>query len=160
MGDLNSLYCRDRVKELFVDAIAASGKATVTDGWIALENKGQYPEYQKDSRVRDDDEDILGGEALDKILCVNPVGSRQLRPIAFSRDKAAYQRNGMPYGDHYPVSVTFEVMGSTGIEEISGSNAQSESYYDLHGRSVQQPAKGLYIERKQDQTRKVSGKRD
>jgi len=155
VGDLNSLYCRDRVKELFVDAIAASGKAIVTDCWIALEHKGQYPEYQENSRIRDDDENLLSGETLDKILCVNPVRGRQLRPIAYRCDRAGFLRNGTPLGDHYPVSVTFEVAGSTGIEEVSGVTPQTGSYYDLQGRSIKQPAKGLYIERRKNQTRKV-----
>ena len=148
VGDLNSLYCRDRLQELFVDAIAATGKATVTDCWIALENKGQYPAYQDDCRITDNDEELLGGESLDKILCINPVGGGQLRPVTYSRDKEGYLHDGKPLGDHYPVSVTFEVQGTKGntaIEELSAPDMQSSTYYDLQGRHVGQPAKGVYI---------------
>lgn len=157
VGDMNSFYFRDRVKELFVDAITATGKATVIDSWIALQNAGQYPAYQEDSRISDDDEEQHGGETLDKIICINPVGGQQLRPLTYSRDKEGYLRDGKPLGDHYPVAVTFEVVGkTTGVNEMEGvSGTKDDVYFDLRGRRVQQPTKGLYIERHQEKVRKI-----
>jgi hypothetical protein len=52
-------------------------------------------------------------------------------------------------GDHYPVSVTFQ-MGSkipTGIATISSAKDQVPSYYDLQGRRVNGNARGIVIER-------------
>lgn len=43
---------------------------------------------------------------------------------------------------------------TTGIEEVSSDNAEAE-YYNLQGVRVANPEKGLYIERKGNNTRKV-----
>jgi endonuclease/exonuclease/phosphatase family metal-dependent hydrolase len=155
VGDLNSYYFRDRVKALFVDAINNTDKATVADSWIVLRNDGQYPDYQEDNRMSDDEAELYSGETLDKIICINPTGGQQLRPIAYSCDKEGYLHNGKPLGDHYPIAVTFEVVGATGIYAVHAAEGKANGYYDLQGRHIEQPLKGIYIQRDEKNTRKM-----
>ena len=59
-------------------------------------------------------------------------------------------------GDHYPVSVTFQIGGKrpTGIETVSGSKDQVPSYYNLNGQRVDGHARGIVIERNGENTHK------
>lgn len=155
VGDMNSFYFRDRVEELFVNTINESGKGTVVDAWVHLKNNDIYPTYVENSDISDDEEEKLGGESLDKILCVNPTDGQQLRPIAYSVDKEGYQYEGKVLGDHYPVAVTFEVVGSTGIHELKNGKMEALKYYDLQGHPVDQPSKGVYIQRNERETNKI-----
>lgn len=43
------------------------------------------------------------------------------------------------------VSGTLTITDTTGIESVDGSKSTVHSYYDLQGRMVEKPAKGLYI---------------
>lgn len=131
VGDMNSLYDRDPIRELFTDKISATGKATVGDAWVEI---GE------------------GDETLDKIMYVNPTGGTGVKPIAYECDREGYRYDGKPLGDHYPVAVTFEVVkGETGIAAIRGSEVerlkspQVQGYHDLTGRRVTEPKKGIYI---------------
>ena len=59
-------------------------------------------------------------------------------------------------GDHYPVSVTFQI-GSrkpTGIEKISESKIQVTNYYNLNGQRVDSHTHGIVIERSGEKTHK------
>ncbi|MBR5593667.1 MAG: hypothetical protein IKW46_06290, partial [Bacteroidaceae bacterium] len=57
--------------------------------------------------------------------------------------------------DGSPVKVSDEAMrsirirekgeGTTGIEEVKGENGEVKTIYDLQGRKVEVPSKGLYI---------------
>ena len=156
MGDLNSYYFRDRMKELFVDPINESGRATVVDSWVELENKGEYPEYQDDCRIPEAEVGAANSEALDKIICINPVEGTQLRPITYNQDRDGYMHDGKAMGDHYPVAVTFEVMGTAdNIDEIAKNKSQTGEWYDLQGRRVDKPAKGIYLDRNGNNTKKI-----
>ena len=151
LGDFNTFYFRDKAKEDFIDAINASGKATIADVWVELQNKGKFPDYQEDNRVRDDREEEHGGESLDKILYINPTSaSMSLKPLSYSRDMDGFKHNGKALGDHFPVAATFQLTDrkSTGIQAIC-NNAQAEGkaeYYNINGQRISQPANGIYIE--------------
>ena len=41
--------------------------------------------------------------------------------------------------------LSFDFGGTTGINEVQGSGVKVNGYYDLQGRRVAQPTKGLYI---------------
>lgn len=155
LGDFNTFYFRDKVKETVIDVINASGKATVKDVWVELKNKGVYPAYEEDSRVRDDREAEHKDEPLDKVLYINPSGAdKVLRAAAYDRDTVQYKYDGKPLGDHYPVVATFEVVSAkdsgasavTNINSVKDSGGTAE-YYNLNGQRVSRPAIGLYIER-------------
>lgn len=150
VGDVNSLYRRDRVKELFIDAIDATGQATVTDAWVALQNGGQYPEYEPDNRTYREDSEDASQETLDKVLCINPTGGQQLNPVLYTLDTEGYQYEGTVLGDHVPVAVTFEVVDQT-VSAVSrvadNGTAETPTYYNINGQRISQPSRGLYMER-------------
>ena len=157
LGDVNSLYRRDDVKKQFIDAIAETGRATVSDVFIELQKDGKYPEYDKENRVKDEDGDVLGGETLDKILYINPTLGTQLKPVSFRVEKEDYLYEGKPLGDHYPLSATFEIMRSTGISttlQDEGEKSGDKVVYDLSGRRVSQPHGGFYIEQSGEKANK------
>lgn len=151
MGDLNSYYCRDHIQKQFIDDIAATGKGTASDVWIELEKGGTYPAPVDTIVYCEEQYNLLDGEALDKIIYINPVSGTQIKPLSVILDKEGYQYNGKALGDHYPLSATFEVLRSkpSAIDtSIQQDPSKSEAtYYDLHGHKVAHPSKGLYIER-------------
>lgn len=135
VGDMNSLYSRDDVKGVFIDAINDSGRATVNDVWLELNKPGE--------------------ETLDKILYINPAMGTKIQPVAFSLDKDGYLYEGKPLGDHYPVAATFQVVSkSTGIETMDNGQWMMENYYDLQGQKVTQPKRGIYIQQQGGKTDK------
>jgi endonuclease/exonuclease/phosphatase family metal-dependent hydrolase len=160
LGDFNSLYYRDKTKETFVDFFNTSDRATISDVWVELRNNGQFPEYQEDCRIVDENQEKADAESLDKIFYINPTNSPySLKAITYSRDTDGYKRNGKAMGDHYPVAVTFEVKDSSRPNIINAieSDLQSEEakeYYNISGQRVNQPAGGLYIEQDSKGTRK------
>ena len=114
MGDANSYYCRDDVKQYFIDHIEASGKAKVADAWIELERNGEYPDVVEGPVVRDEGGHgwVRQGEMLDKILYINPTGGSKLTPLSYSVDSVTYMRSDAPetaLGDHFPVAVKFRI---------------------------------------------------
>ena len=162
LGDFNTFYFRDKVKETVIDAINASGKATVKDVWVELKNQSVYPAYEDDNRTRSDNVEALKGELMDKVLYINPNGAEKtLRAVSYECDTEGYKYNGKALGDHYPVAVTFEVVnakgqGTSGVSSIS-SVTESEGtreYYNMSGQRVGSPARGLYIERTGGQAHK------
>lgn len=129
VGDMNSLYSRDDVKSVFIEAINGSGRGTVADVWMELDKQGE--------------------ERVDKILYINPVMGTKIQPVAFSVDKDGYQYEGKPLGDHYPVAATFQVVSrSTGVQDVRNENEDVRRVYDLRGQEVTQPKNGIYIEQK------------
>ena len=138
-GDMNSYYRRDPVKTLFIDVINDSGKATCGDVWVERCNDGSYPQP---------DSEVLEEETLDKILYINPVDGDQISPVSFTIDKAEYQYNGKPLGDHYPIIATFEFTRktTTGIQTTEASASEGAAY-DLSGRQLNNEPNthGIYI---------------
>ena len=136
VGDMNSLYGRDDIQTMFVDAINETGRGTVSDVWKELKRQEE--------------------ETLDKILYVNPATGTKIQPIAFSLDRAGYLHDGKPLGDHYPVAATFQVVSGTitGVEAVSDDRESEQSFYDLNGQRISQPRSGVYIERRGGKTDK------
>ncbi len=151
MGDMNSFYGQDNVKAAFIDAINNSGKGTVTDVWVELQNKGLFPETKDDG--------ISGGEVLDKILYVNPSTGTQIKAVSMKLDKEGYLQDGKPLGDHYPLSATFQVVGKeystvTGVNGLMDAEQGDAEYYNLGGQRIGQSTKGLVIERQHQDNKK------
>ena len=138
-GDMNSLYHRDEVKTAFIDAIAATGKATVGDAWIEKCNGGTYPVFEGEA---------LTGELLDKILYINPTDGNSVVPTSVSVDKEGYVYDGTPLGDHYPLFATFEFKDrkASGVNQQNLDNQPAE-IYDLRGirQDDENLQKGIYI---------------
>ena len=154
-GDLNSFYARDEVKRLFVDAINDTGSGTVSDVWVELQRKGEYPTAMTDLS---DLSNIRNGEALDKIIYINPTTGTKIQPVSFTIDTEGYQYEGNPLGDHYPVAAIFQVVSrSTGIEEITPALTPNnkESIYTIDGIRVNEPRNGIYIRQQGDRTDKL-----
>ena len=136
VGDMNSLYSRDDVKSVFIDAINDSGRGTVSDVWVEMKKQGD--------------------ETVDKILYINPVMGTKIQPVAFSLDKEGYQNEGKPLGDHYPVAATFQIVtkAATGVEDVRSNEEDVRRVYDLRGQEVTQPRNGIYIEQKGEKSDK------
>ena len=157
VGDLNSYYCRDHIKSNFIDEIDATGRAKVYDAWVELQNGGKYPDSVDGIVCCETDGNILeSGEVLDKVLYINPTSGTGIHAVSYKLDTIDYQHDGKMLGDHYPVSVTFQIGGKrpTGIETVSGSKVQVPNYYNLHGQRVEGHAHGIVIERSGENTYK------
>ena len=157
VGDLNSYYCRDRIKSNFIDEIESTGRAKVYDAWVEQQNGGRYPDPVNGIVCCETDGNILeSGEVLDKVLYVNPTGGTEIHAVSYQLDTAGYQHDGKMLGDHYPVSVTFQIGSKrpTGIETVSSSKAQVPSYYNLNGQRVNGHIRGIVIERNGEKTQK------
>lgn len=110
MGDFNSLYVRDRLKELFIDRLNATPNLEARDVWVEYLNGGEYPEYRH-FLIDDDQFDITeNSEMLDKIIYVN----RRTAPIRLKLESAANAlsftyADGKPLSDHYPLEAEFVI---------------------------------------------------
>ena len=157
VGDLNSYYCRDHIKSNFIDEIDATGRAKVYDAWVELQNNGKYPAPVDGIVCCETDGNILeSGEVLDKVLYINPTSGTGIHAVSYKLDTTDYQHDGKMLGDHYPVSVTFQI-GSrklTGIETVQSSKFKVQSFYNLNGQRVDSNAHGIVIERSGENTYK------
>ena len=142
VGDMNSIYGRDEVKQEFIDAITESGRGTVADVWIEMTQKGVYPTAKTEAEA--------GEETLDKILYINPTTGTKIKPMAFSIDREGYLHDGKALGDHWPVAATFQIVtdGTVGVDAASNHQVEKnkEQFYNLNGMKVSQPRNGIYIE--------------
>ena len=140
-GDFNSLYGIDPVKTLFIDAIEATGKATVGDAWVMKCNNGSYPEAGV----------TVPGETLDKILYVNPVDGMAVTPTSVVVDSITYVNHGQPLGDHFPVIATFGFVkrkSPTDIDTAEKDVDANHNIYDLQGirhEAISPRQRGVYI---------------
>lgn len=110
MGDTNCRYTRDKLKEIFIDGIEASGLYTVKDAWVELCKRNKYPTFGSDALMVDQ----LGyreGEIVDKVLYINPTFGRKLKATSFKVDTDFNKEDGTPISDHYPVVVKFRLEG-------------------------------------------------
>ena len=150
VGDLNSYYCRDQIKSNFIDVIEATGRAKVYDAWVELQNGGNYPAPVDGIMCCEAEGNILeSGEVLDKVLYVNPSDGIGIHAVSYKLDTTDYQHDGKMLGDHYPVSVTFQIGNhkATGINEIVNRKSSNSQLFDLQGRRVDGHVRGIVIER-------------
>ena len=139
VGDMNSLYGRDAVKSEFIDAINESGRGTVSDVWVEMQQNGAYPTA------------ATNGETLDKILYINPATGTQIMPVSYSLDTTGYMHDGKPLGDHFPVAATFIAASDksrlTGITPIIATETIDGDghLYDLSGKRVDKPHHGINV---------------
>ena len=99
---------------------------------------------------------LESGEVLDKVLYINPTSGTGIHAISYKLDTTDYQHDGKMLGDHYPVSVTFQIGGRkpTGIGTVQSSKFKVQSFYNLNGQRVDGHARGIVIERNGEQTHK------
>lgn len=106
MGDFNSYYTRDRLKELLIDPLETlnDGQLTVSDCWVELYGGGVFPEcdlakYGYNSQR---------GECIDKILYVNnAMSSVRLELEDFSIADDFVGEDGTQLSDHKPALARF-----------------------------------------------------
>ena len=157
VGDLNSYYCRDQIKSNFIDEIDATGRAKVYDAWVELQNGEKYPDPVDGIVCCEAKGNILeSGEVLDKVLYINPTSGTGIHAVNYKIDTTDYQHDGKMLGDHYPVSVTFQI-GSrkqTGIHEIENSKSSDSKWFNLNGQRIDDNARGIVIERNGEKTHK------
>lgn len=141
-GDMNCLYGRDNVKQVFIDAINETGRGNASDVWVELQQKGVYP-------TAPSTETTSNGETLDKIIYINPTMGTQIKPVACSIDKEGYLYDGKPLGDHWPLAATFQILSrATAIQTIHNDNSSESRWYNLKGQRVNEPQHGIFIEQK------------
>ena len=142
VGDMNSFYHRDDVKTEFIDAITATGSATVSDAWIEKCNQGVYPDLGAEP---------MEGETLDKALYINPTDGNSVELVNVTLDRTHYLYEGLPLSDHYPLITTFRYISrdakdATRISTLAGgTDAPDAETYDLSGRPVDANHKGIAV---------------
>ena len=152
VGDMNSFYGRDDVKRAFIDSINESGRGTLVDAWVELQQNGEYPDFRNTETGQSSIADgnwYANGETLDKILYINPAVGTQIKAVAFSVDREGFVYEGKKLSDHYPVAATFEVVlpQTTGMDATSddAGGVNDEKFYRLDGQRVSQPRNGIFI---------------
>ena len=143
VGDMNSYYYRDDFKTAFINAIQATGLATVGDAWVEQQWGGVYPELGSEP---------IADETLDKVLYINPVNAKAvITPTSVELDKTGYTGlDGKPLGDHYPLIVHFSIAPggeTTGISTAATDSPADDEWYSLQGVRKDANAKGLSISR-------------
>ncbi len=144
VGDMNSLYHRDPIKTAFIDAIQATGLATVGDAWVEQQWDGIYPEVGDEPQP---------DEALDKVLFINPTSASTIVvPTSVELDQSGYIGiSGKPLGDHYPLIARFSLVSNrgvtTGVGTAAAATAADDEWYSLQGIKQDAEAKGLVINR-------------
>ena len=158
VGNTNSYYCRDLIKSNFIDVIEATGRATVRDAWVELQNGGKYPDPVSGIVFCEAYGSILeSGEGLDKVLYINPTDGPGIHAISYQLDTVGFQHDGKMLGDQYPVSVTFQTGSSkpSGIDVIdNGQSTAGNEFYNLNGQRVDGSTHGIVIERAQEKSHK------
>lgn len=135
MGDTNCRYTRDRLEELFLNAINADERYTITDCWLKKCKGNRAPAYGTDALMVDR-LGYVSGEIVDKMFFINHAdGQYKLTLKNFKVDTDFNNVAGEPLADHYPVVGEFgyyldesvEPEKSWDFEEMK--NDASVSYY-------------------------------
>ena len=158
VGNTNCYYSRDQIKSKFIDVIEATGRATVSDAWVELQNGGKYPDFVSSTVNCEAEGNILeSGEVPDKVLYVNPTDGTGIHAVSYQLDTLGYRHDGKVLGDHYPVSVTFQAgrPDPSGIDAIdNGQQTAGNEFYNLNGQRVNGSTHGIVIERNRDKSHK------
>lgn len=141
MGDTNCRYTRDRLKELFIDAINADERFTVHDGWIEKGRKGRYPIYGSGSIMASGDGGIgyRKGEVVDKLFYINNTESDiRIELEDWCQDLSFINEAKEPLADHWPGVGVFSYhdydpaiddVEDDDEEEQTGEFDDSKTYY-------------------------------
>lgn len=154
LGDMNSLYPRDSIEAIFINAINATGHHQAHDTWVEVCMQGHYPTFGNPDR----NAAYANGEVLDKILYINPIHGQRLELKDYRLEQDYTWDDGTPMGDHYPVSAIFEFTdeGSSGISQSETLQPVAEAWFSPDGRRLTRPSHGLNIIRMSNgKTRKV-----
>ena len=111
MGDFNSYYTRDRLKERLIDPIEAinDGQLHVSDCWVELSCGGVFPNYDLAAYGYNSQR----GESIDKILYVNNSASPvQLVLEHYRIDNTFVGDDGTALSDHKPAIAQFAFYSS------------------------------------------------
>ena len=155
LGDMNSYYTRDSILALFFHPIESTGQYTVHDAWVEFVRQGNYPAIG-DQQLSTSEYGFVLGETLDKILYINPVKGDRLSLVDYHVETDYTWDDGSPLGDHYPIAAVFRLESEEATIVSEVSSRQNVRYYDLNGREVSQPFRGMYIMRYSDgRTQKV-----
>lgn len=106
MGDFNSYYTRDRLKELLIDPIESinGGQLHVSDCWVERSCGGQFPDYDLATYGYNSQR----GECIDKILYVNnSLSPVQLVLEHFEIATDFVSDDGTALSDHKPALARF-----------------------------------------------------
>ena len=140
MGDMNSLYHRDDVKNVFIDYINNTGLATAGDAWVELQLNGNYPQYGQT---------VIQDELLDKVIYINPANTQTpLVPKLAELDTTGYLKDGKPLGDHFPLIVTFavdEASAVDGMPENPSVQTDDAPVYTVQGTLATPDQNGILI---------------
>ena len=101
MGDWNSYYHRDNLRELFIDRLNAESGISVRDAWVESCNRGEYPQYGG----------AKGNDRLDKILFLNREDSSiRLELVSAGNVEGFIDADGTQLSDHLPVEASFRIV--------------------------------------------------
>lgn len=126
IGDSNTRYTRDKVKEILIDGINADPRFTILDPWIQFGRGGVYPTYGSESLMARD-LGYLEGEVVDKIWYINNEESgvkikaetyhQDLSFVADEDVAGTSLKKGSPLCDHKPCVVTFSYEGEEIVDK-------------------------------------------
>lgn len=126
IGDSNTRYTRDKVKEILIDGINADPRFTILDPWIQFGRGGVYPTYGSESLMARD-LGYLKGEVVDKIWYINNEESavkikaetyhQDLSFVASEDVEGTSLKKGSPLCDHKPCVVTFSYEGEEVVDK-------------------------------------------
>jgi len=155
VGDMNSYYTRDSILSLFFRPIENTGRYTVHDAWVEFVRQGKYPAIG-DEHLSPTWYGYVQGETLDKIIYINPVKGDKLSLVDYHVETDYTHEDGRPLGDHYPIVAVFRPENEEITSVSSVESQQDVRYFDLNGREVNRPHRGLFIIRHADgRTEKV-----
>ena len=111
MGDTNCRYTREKLEELFIDAINEDERFTIQDAWIELVRNGDYPVHGSEALVAKDKGgtyDYPDAEIVDKVFYINNTDSDvTLNAEEYTIAEDFTDENGTALADHWPVVVKF-----------------------------------------------------
>lgn len=152
MGDMNSLYGRDSVKAIFIDAINSTLRYQVKDAWVEYCHQGLYPEIGTYDPHYPDTQ----GETLDKILFINPMEGRNISLQSFKLETDYVGADGRVLGDHWPVTATFGFVEASSVGVDTMEPETPVAYYSADGYQQSGLQRGLNIVRMSNgQVRKI-----
>ena len=135
IGDTNSRWTRENIKEHFVDKL--NNGLSMSDVWVEFYRNGVYPSTDMDDLTDNAlPENYANYEIVDKIIYINPTtpNAPQLLPMSFRIEQdytygtIDHDGNTKPLGDHKPVVVEFKYVKPDSNEPVSFAVAGDINY--------------------------------